>query len=313
MTHQTPITGASETTYDSDCGIAGQPEIACATLFETCYSYVCNLSVAFAHITELATILEKLLTMDSSRQMVDPSLTRSGGYFRPSSTEVSGRFAQDFSASEVWDVQHKGQGMRNTKHSLQITLAVFAVLIATATFSFPQQLQQNLPEHIRIKNFGRMDDRFYRGGQPEESDYRDLAALGITTVIDLRDTPVSYERRDVEQLGMRYINIPMSDTEYPQTEQVDEFLKLVSDPATGKFFVHCAGGRHRTGVMGAVYRFTLDHWDYDRVYSEMKQYDFYTRWGHGAMKRFVKDYWERIQQTQSAAGRADVAREQPNR
>jgi hypothetical protein len=26
------------------------------------------------------------------------------------------------------------------------------------------------------------------------------------------------------------------------------------------------------------------------VYKEMKQYDFYTRWGHGAFKDFVQDY-----------------------
>jgi hypothetical protein len=54
--------------------------------------------------------------------------------------------------------------------------------------------------------------------------------------------------------------------------------------------VHCAGGRHRTGVMGAVYRFNHYNWNYDQAYAEMKKYDFYTRWGHGDMKKFVQDY-----------------------
>jgi protein tyrosine/serine phosphatase len=54
--------------------------------------------------------------------------------------------------------------------------------------------------------------------------------------------------------------------------------------------VHCAGGRHRTGAMGAVYRFQFYDWDYDQVYKEMKQYDFYTRFGHQAFKDFVADY-----------------------
>ena len=67
-------------------------------------------------------------------------------------------------------------------------------------------------------------------------------------------------------------------------------MKLVDDPSTGKFYVHCAGGRHRTGVMGAVYRFNHYNWNYDQVYTEMKKYDFYTRWGHGDMKKFVQDY-----------------------
>ena len=72
-------------------------------------------------------------------------------------------------------------------------------------------------------------------------------------------------------------------------------LKLVDDPSTGKFYVHCAGGRHRTGAMGAVYRFTRNGWNFDQVYSEMKNFDFYTAWGHGDFKDFVEDYWQQIQ------------------
>jgi protein tyrosine/serine phosphatase len=135
-----------------------------------------------------------------------------------------------------------------------------------------------------------MDDRFFRGAQPKENQYQELAALGITTVIDLQDDPTSYEKQNVEVLGMKYINIPMSDKDYPASAKIEQFLKLVNDPSTGKFYVHCAGGRHRTGVMGAVYRFNLYNWNYDQVYAEMKKYDFYTRWGHGDMKKFVQDY-----------------------
>ncbi len=148
---------------------------------------------------------------------------------------------------------------------------------------------------INIRNFGQMDARFYRGAQPKEEDFKDLKALGVKTVIDLRDDPVSYEKRDVEGLGMRYVNIPMSGTDYPKEWEIEAFLKLVDDPSTGKFYVHCAGGRHRTGVVGAVYRFKYYHWNFDQVYKEMKDYDFYTRFGHGNMKKYVEDYWRRIQ------------------
>jgi protein tyrosine/serine phosphatase len=97
---------------------------------------------------------------------------------------------------------------------------------------------------------------------------------------------------------MHYVNIPMSDKHYPQEAQIAEFLKLAGDSATGKFYVHCAGGRHRTGVMGAVYRYNFYHWNYDQVYKEMKDYDFYTRFGHGDMKKYVEDYWQRVQSGQ---------------
>ena len=177
---------------------------------------------------------------------------------------------------------------RFTVRSLQAGLLALSInLIAVASASANST---PVSPNMRIKNFGQMDDRFYRGGQPEERDYKALAALGVKTIIDLRDDPTSYEKRDAESAGMRYVNIPMSDSGRPRDEQIEQFLKLTNDPATGRFFVHCAGGRHRTGVMGAVYRMTKYGWDFKEAYKEMEAYDFYTRWGHGALKDYVKDY-----------------------
>jgi protein tyrosine phosphatase (PTP) superfamily phosphohydrolase (DUF442 family) len=181
-------------------------------------------------------------------------------------------------------------------------LAVLSLLFVTSITAVAQQTD------IKIKNFGQMDDRFYRGGQPKEADYKQLAAIGITTIVDLRNDPKDYEKREAEAAGIRYVNIPMSDKDYPETAAIDQFLRLVDDPTTGKFFVHCAGGRHRTGVIGAVYRFNRYNWNYDQVYAEMKKYDFYTRWGHGDMKKFVQDYAASFHRTAStaAAGAATV-------
>ncbi|HEX5890737.1 MAG TPA: tyrosine-protein phosphatase [Pyrinomonadaceae bacterium] len=174
--------------------------------------------------------------------------------------------------------------MSPTRRSYRFIFAVFTFVFATSITAVAQQ------SDVKIKNFGQMDDRFYRGGQPKEEDYKHLAAIGIKTIIDLRNDPKEYEKREAEAAGMRYVNIPMSDKAYPDTASIDQFLKLIDDPSTGKFFVHCAGGRHRTGVIGAVYRFNLYNWNYDQVYAEMKKFDFYTRWGHGNMKKFVQDY-----------------------
>jgi protein tyrosine/serine phosphatase len=172
--------------------------------------------------------------------------------------------------------------------------SLVAVLFLSLT-AFAKDEQRSAFPQVKIKNFGQMDARFYRGAQPKRDDYAALKALGIKTVIDLRDDATDYERPSVEALGMKYVNIPMSDKDYPREAEIEQFLKLVDDPSTGAFYVHCAGGRHRTGVMGAVYRFTHYGWDYTRVYAEMKEYDFYTRFGHGDFKKFVENYWTRIQ------------------
>lgn len=171
--------------------------------------------------------------------------------------------------------------------------SVFALVCAFALATSAQGLPETKPE-VEIKNFGQMDARFYRGAQPKnEEHYRQLAALGIKTVIDLRHDSKKYARPIVEGLGMRYINIPMRSKTRPTNEQAQEFLRIVDEPQTGKFFVHCAGGRHRTGAMGAVYRYEHDGWNFDQVYAEMKRYDFYTRNRHESYKEFVQDYYKR--------------------
>lgn len=153
---------------------------------------------------------------------------------------------------------------------------------------------------VKIKNFGQMDERFFRGAQPQGKDYKDLALLGIKTVIDLRADREPDEQRLVESAGMRYVNIPMVGKKYPTPEATELFLKTVNDPESGKFYVHCAGGRHRTGAMGAVYRYEFYNWNFEQVYKEMKQFDFYTSWGHGAFKDFVKDYYAQKQKKVTA-------------
>ena len=173
-------------------------------------------------------------------------------------------------------------------------IASLAMLLSLASASLAKSKNPDFP-NIKIKNFGQMDERFYRGARPKDEDLKALAALGVTTIIDLTDNSKEYEQPAVEAAGLRYINIPMVDKSYPVMAQIDEFLKVVDDPATGKFFVHCAGGRHRTGVVGAVYRFTRYNWNLEQVMTEMEQFDFSSGFGHGKQKDFVKDYWQQAQ------------------
>jgi tyrosine-protein phosphatase SIW14 len=181
-----------------------------------------------------------------------------------------------------------------------VAASFFAVILLSAAAAAQTATQLDLSS-VHIKNFGRMDDRFFRGAEPKSlEDFQALKSLGVDTIIDLQAKPEESEKGWVESLGMRYVNIPMIEKKYPRPEHVEAFMKTVDDPATGKFFVHCAGGRHRTGAMGAVYRYEKYGWDYDQVYAEMKKFDFYTSWGHGAFKEFVKDYFQQVQ-TRAAA------------
>lgn len=191
--------------------------------------------------------------------------------------------------------------MSNPRNIFTKISVALAIVVGLGTVALSKTHSDPAFSNIKIKNFGKMDDRLYRGAQPKEEDYKDLATLGVKTVIDLQDNPTGYEKRSVEALGLRYVNLPMSDSSYPKQESVDAFLKLVNDPSTGVMFVHCAGGRHRTGVMGAVYRFNVNHWNLEQAYAEMLDYDFYTRFGHGDLKTFVEDYSRKMPATSTAA------------
>src|SRR5256885_483759 len=57
---------------------------------------------------------------------------------------------------------------------------------------------------IHIDNFAKVDDSYYRGSQPERSDYGDLSKLGVKTIIDLQADGSPREKGLVEHAGMAF-------------------------------------------------------------------------------------------------------------
>ena len=142
-------------------------------------------------------------------------------------------------------------------------------------------------DNIRIDNFGRVNDRYYRGAQPKGHDFADLAAAGVKMVIDLASEGDRAEEANAKAAGMRFVRIPMSTHAVPTPAVIGQFLALVSDPANQPVYVHCMGGRHRTGVMTAIYRMTVDGWKPTQAFAEMKQYKFGADFLHPEFKDFV--------------------------
>jgi tyrosine-protein phosphatase SIW14 len=156
---------------------------------------------------------------------------------------------------------------------------------------------------VRIDNFGRVSDTYYRGAQPQGRDYADLAGLGVKTIINLTsDDADANEPAMARQAGLKYFQIPMTTHDAPTDLQIAQFLKLVEDPANQPVYVHCVGGRHRTGVMTAVYRMTDNNWNADRAFSEMKQYKYGADFLHPEFKHFVYAYKPRTTVVVANAG-----------
>lgn len=186
------------------------------------------------------------------------------------------------------------------KHNLLV--AVIAALLLSASGSAETKTNADQAK-IRIKNFGRTNENYFRGAQPDTSDYKDLAGFGIKTVIDLTQDGRSDEPGLVRSAGMRFYRIPLTTSEAPSGAAVTQFLKLVNDPANWPVYVHCQGGRHRTGVMTAVYRMTNESWSANRAYDEMKRYHFEGFPGHPVLKDFVYQFYSQLNQTRQASDR----------
>jgi len=175
--------------------------------------------------------------------------------------------------------------------ALRICAAMLLILLSiSGRVSAKSNAAANF-SRIRIDNFGRINDNYYRGAQPEARDCADLAAGGIKTVIDLTRDGRDEERELVESAGMNFYRIPLTTTDRPSDAAVAQFLKLVDDRANQPVYVHCQGGRHRTGVMTAVYRMMHDGWTADQAYLEMKQSRFEGLLSHPVLKNFVYDYY----------------------
>jgi len=167
---------------------------------------------------------------------------------------------------------------------------VYTAVLLVAALASPAAARANLSQ-VRIDNFGQVNDNYYRGAQPEGRDYSDLAAIGVKTLVNLTsDDADPGERAMAERAGMRYFQIPMTTHQPPTAAQLTEFMRIVNDPANQPVYVHCVGGRHRTGVMTAAYRMSEDGWTADRAFKEMKDFKFGADFLHSEFKDFVYAY-----------------------
>jgi protein tyrosine/serine phosphatase len=177
---------------------------------------------------------------------------------------------------------------------------LIAILFVSGLAVYAQSASS--PPAIAIENFGKVNDNYYRGSQPITNQFAELKKLGIKTVIDLRDDYLKDSEELARAAGLQYINIPLS-TKRPATEdQTQYFLRLVNDQANWPVYVHCKGGRHRTGEMTAIYRITNEGWTAAQAYDEMKKYDFEDSFFYPrSLKKYVFAYYDRFSKQKSAS------------
>jgi len=133
--------------------------------------------------------------------------------------------------------------------------------------------QRGLPAVGGIGNFGRVNDRLYRGAQLDASALRSLKRLGVGSIIDLRMTNEVWkaEAAEARANGMVYTNVPLSGIHRPAAAQVSKILALI-ETLPPPVFIHCQRGCDRTGTIIACYRIEHDQWSGEAALQEARRY-----------------------------------------
>jgi len=142
------------------------------------------------------------------------------------------------------------------------------------------------PAAVHVRNFGKVNDHLYRGGEPTLVGLEELGAMGVKIDIDLRQSgeATDVEKQAAKKLGMKYINIPFPPFSAPANPLVEHVLSLLTGGNTDTIFVHCRRGKDRTGTVIACYRIEHDGWGNHRALAEAKEY------GMSAAERGMRSY-----------------------
>jgi tyrosine-protein phosphatase SIW14 len=167
-----------------------------------------------------------------------------------------------------------------------------AVLMLTAIALVGDAFAQVKIAEADVPNFHTVNANLYRGAQLNENGVKQLAALGVKTIIDLRGEDATMEKEKIwaRSADVRFVNIPLSNWFEPSDAKIAKILSIINDASNQPVFVHCKRGADRTGTIIAVYRITHDGWTAKQASAEAKSLGF--GWWQFWMKDYIEDYYE---------------------
>ena len=183
------------------------------------------------------------------------------------------------------------------KNRLILRLAIFVTLALVASAGFSQQQADSR----KLPNFHAVNSKLYRGAQPKPGGLKQLADLGIKTIVNLRGQGegVRKEEAEARAAGLRFFSIPFDRTGRPDDDEVKQVLAIIDTPEYQPVFVHCKQGVDRTGTVIAIYRITHDGWTSEQAKAEANRSGMHP-WERG-MKNYIHDYYLRYLQEKKAA------------
>lgn len=146
-----------------------------------------------------------------------------------------------------------------------------------------------------LPNFVQVNANFYRGAQPTENGVKELAKMGVKTIVDLRGEDKLSEKEAIwaKNAGVKFIAVDLSNWFKPKPADIEKIIKQIDAPENQPVFVHCKRGADRTGTVVAVYRISHDDYTAKQAVDEAKKFDF--GWWQFWMKDYINDYYKEFQ------------------
>lgn len=121
-----------------------------------------------------------------------------------------------------------------------------------------------------LGNFYRVSDVLYRCEQPDKKDIADLQALGIHSLLNLRE--YHSDSKSFEQAGFKLLLQRMDAGEITVADLVAALRQIRRAPKP--VVVHCWHGSDRTGSVVAAYRIVFQNWTPAAALDELRHGGF---------------------------------------
>jgi protein tyrosine/serine phosphatase len=160
---------------------------------------------------------------------------------------------------------------------LAAVIIIFALVMLNAAYG-AEPSPSSRPSHWAkpiqmegVPNLHKVSDTLYRSAQPSAEGMKELKAMGIETVVNLRSS--HSDRDEIGETGLAYEHIAMK-AWHPEEKDAVRFLQIVTNPKRSPILVHCRHGADRTGTMCALYRVAVQGWSKEEALREMTQGGF---------------------------------------
>lgn len=169
-------------------------------------------------------------------------------------------------------------------------LLFLALLLAPATIA-DVVVARGTATYTELPNFHAVNELLYRGAAPKPGGFRRLAALGVTSVVNLRaaDDHARDDAARAGEAGLRYFNVPMAGHARPTDAQIARALSIITAPENQPVFVYCRRGADRTGTVIAAHRISREGWTSGEAKAEANRHGMSAT--QFEMKDYITDYY----------------------